>query len=228
MIKIIAHRGASLKYPENTFLAFDRAVSAGAQAIETDLRMSADGRIVLCHDDFVDYHGERKPISSLSFKQLQSLSLGRRQRIPEFEDFLDTYGGRIPLILEIKETGLAEPVSRCLKVRRLDDSCEVTSFYLSELLNMKKLRPHVPLSLALSAMPEPLAAVLLEEGIRTVSLQRSFVSRAVVRFLKQRGMSVRVYAVNSSEEAARLFRWGVRSIFTDDPGRMQQFISSRK
>src|SRR3989338_977122 len=106
-MRIIAHRGASLRYPENTFLAFDRAIDAGAEALETDVRMSSDGRLILRHEDLIEYRGRLRPVRELSYRQLQTLSLGRRQHLPLLEELLDQYGGMIPLILELKEPGLA-------------------------------------------------------------------------------------------------------------------------
>ena len=225
-MKIIAHRGASLNYPGNTFLAFDHAIDAGAEALETDVRMSSDGRLILRHDDLIEYRGQLRPVRDLSYRQLLTLPLQRRQHIPLLEELLDRYGGMIPLILELKEPGLAEPVARCLKDLRLENSCEVTSFHLSELMILKRLSPYLPLSLALTAFPQPLAAILKEKKIRTVSLQRSFVTRPTVQFLRQKKIDVRVYAVNCPREAARYFAWGVKAIFTDDPAQMTKFIRS--
>lgn len=57
-IEIIAHRGASAACPENTMIAFERALELGATGIETDVQMSADGRLVLIHDEL--YNGRRE------------------------------------------------------------------------------------------------------------------------------------------------------------------------
>ena len=53
-MKVFAHRGFSGKYPENTMLAFEKAVEAGADGIELDVHLSADGELVIIHDELVD------------------------------------------------------------------------------------------------------------------------------------------------------------------------------
>lgn len=59
-IEIIAHRGASAVCPENTMIAFERALELGATGIETDVQMSADGRLVLIHDETLQRTGEAR------------------------------------------------------------------------------------------------------------------------------------------------------------------------
>ena len=54
MVKNFAHRGFSGKYPENTMLAFEKAVEAGADGIELDVQLTKDGEIVIIHDETID------------------------------------------------------------------------------------------------------------------------------------------------------------------------------
>ncbi|MCI6039039.1 MAG: glycerophosphodiester phosphodiesterase, partial [Clostridiales bacterium] len=59
-MKVYAHRGASAQYPENTMLAFEKAVEMGVDGIETDVHLSRDGQLVLCHDETIDGTTDRK------------------------------------------------------------------------------------------------------------------------------------------------------------------------
>ena len=52
-MKVIAHRGYSGKYPENTMLAFEKAVEAGCDEIELDVHITKDGQVVVCHDEIL-------------------------------------------------------------------------------------------------------------------------------------------------------------------------------
>lgn len=73
-MKIFAHRGSSLVWPENTMLAFDNAHKAGATGFETDLRLSKDGEIILSHDDNLARFGQPdKKISELTEKEIGTL-----------------------------------------------------------------------------------------------------------------------------------------------------------
>ncbi len=111
---ILAHRGASGYAPENTYEAFDRAIAMRSDGIETDVRATKDGTLVLLHDARVDRttNGEG-PVSDLSAAELATLDAGvgfnpryAGERVPLADAFLARYGRRIPLCLEIKQPGM--------------------------------------------------------------------------------------------------------------------------
>lgn len=114
---VIAHRGDSAHFPENTIPSFDRALELGVDAIEFDLRVSRDGEIVIIHDPTVDRTTNGSgPVSSLTLAELKALDAGaqfspdggrtypfRRQglTIPTFDEMLSRYGST-PLLIEVK------------------------------------------------------------------------------------------------------------------------------
>lgn len=102
-MKRIAHRGLSEKYPENTLLAFSKAIEAGADGIETDLRLSLDEEIILFHDKTLK-HKKRPYIKpeSLSLWELKKLDISEEEQIPTLDALLELADGKITLILEIK------------------------------------------------------------------------------------------------------------------------------
>src|SRR5262247_826875 len=75
--KIVAHRGAALESPENTLPAIDRAIALGAAVVEIDLRYSADGEVVLMHDETVDRttHGTGL-VSRITLAEIRKLDAG--------------------------------------------------------------------------------------------------------------------------------------------------------
>lgn len=112
-VYVAAHRGWSEKYPENTMLAFEKAVQLGVDQIETDVRMTKDGAIVIMHDDKVDRttNGSGR-VDSFTLEELRELDAGSWKgeefaglKVPTFEEFLD-YMVTLPemtLDIEIKE-----------------------------------------------------------------------------------------------------------------------------
>src|SRR5262249_5507780 len=77
--KIVAHRGASLESPENTIPAIDRAIALGAAVVEIDLRYSADGEIVLMHDETVDRTTQGSGlVSRMTLAEIRKLDAGAR------------------------------------------------------------------------------------------------------------------------------------------------------
>jgi len=102
-MKIIAHRGLSQKYPENTLLAFKKAIEAGADGIETDLRLSLDDEIILFHDNNLKHiTGLDMPPEALTLLALKKLDIGEGERIPSLAELLHLAEGKVTLVLEIK------------------------------------------------------------------------------------------------------------------------------
>ncbi len=101
-MKIIAHRGFSSNCPENTLLAFEKALEAGADGIETDLRLSQDNKIVLFHDaTLLRMTGQKGSIETSTLAELKSYEV-KGEKIATLEELLSLVQGRLTLILEIK------------------------------------------------------------------------------------------------------------------------------
>ena len=96
-MRVAAHRGFSEKYPENTMAAFRAAIEAGADEIETDVRMTADGELVLIHDDNVSRttDGTGK-VCEMTLAELKKLDAG----VKKGKEFA---GARIPTLRELLE-----------------------------------------------------------------------------------------------------------------------------
>jgi glycerophosphoryl diester phosphodiesterase len=127
-VKIVAHRGAMSERPENTMPAFIRAVELGADIVELDVRMSADGRLFLLHDRTLDRttNGSGRA-SAFSFEELRELDAGgwfdplyAGEQIPSLEEALDwAREGGVTLLLDLKETSHAfnEAVAAAVRAR---------------------------------------------------------------------------------------------------------------
>jgi len=102
-MKIIAHRGFSEAYPENTLLSFKKALETGVDAIEADIRLSRDEQAVIFHDaSLVRITDIDKTPESLTLQELQKLDAGRGEIIPSLDELLTLIDGKATLILEIK------------------------------------------------------------------------------------------------------------------------------
>ena len=106
----IAHRGAVSQAPENTLAAFERAIQLGADMIELDVRQSADGHLVVIHDETVDRttdgHG---PVGAMTLRQLKALDAGAwmdqefaGERIPTLREALALMRGRVQVSIDLK------------------------------------------------------------------------------------------------------------------------------
>lgn len=108
--KIIAHRGALLEAPENTLLAFEKAIEIGADLIELDVRATQDGVLVVIHDERVDRTTNGSgAVHKMTLAELRSLDAGswmsaafRGERVPTLEDVLIRLKGQVQLAIEVK------------------------------------------------------------------------------------------------------------------------------
>ncbi len=123
---LFAHRGASIHAPENTLPAFELALEQGADGVELDAKLSADGKVVVIHDPTVDRttdgHGK---VSQLSYAELKSLDAGahfdgpfRGTRIPGLAEVFESIGERS--IINVELTNYATPMDRLV-----DKVCEL-------------------------------------------------------------------------------------------------------
>ena len=115
-MKIVAHRGYSARFPENSLLAFERAAEAGADWVETDLRRSADGVLVCWHDpDLERVTGVATEIARTSAAVLTSIALPGAARVHRLAEVLACVRGRVPAMLDVKiedDHALRAPIVR--------------------------------------------------------------------------------------------------------------------
>ncbi len=143
----VAHRGFHGKdAPENSYAAFERAIALG-YAIETDVRLSSDGQLVLFHDDSLErMTGERGNVREKTAEELAQLRLGgTNERIPFFSEFLERIGGRAPLLIELKdEPNREEFVAKVLAaLKNYSGEFALQSFDPRILRQIKTQAPHI-------------------------------------------------------------------------------------
>jgi len=227
---ILAHRGASGYAPENTFAAFDKAVELGADMIETDVRQSKDGHLVLFHDPSVerttDGHGL---IADLALAKLKALDAGSwfapefaGQRIPTAEEFLANYSGCISLCFDIKSQGVEEKLLEL--VRRygaLADSC-FTSFHRESIQRVKRLAPKAKIGLLAGDFSEELTNEVVALRAEQICPPAAKLSPELVTSAHEQGLEVRVWGVDTDELAERAILAGADGMTTEWPDKVRQ------
>jgi glycerophosphoryl diester phosphodiesterase len=102
----ISHRGYHIQFIENSKNAFDAACDKGFTHLETDLRTSSDGVLLLCHDpDLSRLGGPKKDISAMSIAEIRQITLSDGSHVLTFEEFYRLYGARVRITLDIKPEG---------------------------------------------------------------------------------------------------------------------------
>lgn len=107
-LMVVAHRGASALAPENTLAAFSQALALGVDVIETDLRATRDGELVLSHDEnLLRRAGRAEKIADLDLAELRQIVVGTdaslgAQTIPTLGELLQFAAGRVRVLLDLK------------------------------------------------------------------------------------------------------------------------------
>ena len=113
MVANVAHRGASGNYPENTLIAFQKALEIGVDEIELDLYLTKDDHLIVMHDSTVDRTTNGTgAIAELTLDEIKALDAGRvfgeqfkAERVPTWEEALDLVQGKVELNVHLKEGG---------------------------------------------------------------------------------------------------------------------------
>ena len=231
---IFAHRGASAHAPENTLAAFELALAEGADGIELDVKLSADGHVVVIHDASVDRTtGARGRVKDLSLASLRALSAGsffsekfQSEKIPALEEVFEAVGKRTFINVELTNyynmprDHLVESVCMLVKKFGLQKRVMFSSFFASNLSKARSYIPEVPSGLL--AFPGLFGAWARSFGFafgvyQAMHLNLKDTTHQQVQRVHRLNRRVHVWTVNAAEDMHRLFGWGVDAILTDDP-----------
>ncbi|MFN8512330.1 MAG: glycerophosphodiester phosphodiesterase family protein [Chloroflexia bacterium] len=212
----IAHRGASGYAPESTHAAFERAIAMGADATETDVQLTADGHLVLFHDDLVDRTSDgRGALADYTLAELRKLDLGRwygeafaGERILTVEEALDAYAARIPFALEIKDPRAAIPLATLLAARGIRDGITIRSFSWGALLDAQAIHPAIPYGFLIRTLEEDVIERSVRRGFQEIypHIDRLTVRR--VALAHERGLRVFAWGLSRRDLVERLFETG--------------------
>lgn len=226
--RIYAHRGSSLRAPENTMKAFALGLEEGADGIELDVRRCASGEIVVAHDaDLLRTAGVNERIVDLSYEQLRTHDIRSGERVPRLDDVLDMTIPRGGLInVEIKADGddklrLARSVAHVLKRRAHKDREFVllSTFHPIVCGILRALVPAVPVGFLFENDAQgralgSFAPMLLR--VAAVHPHSAMVSEQSVARWRKQGYLMNVWTVDDPGEARRLASLRVDGLITND------------
>lgn len=235
---VVAHRGASAEEAENTLPAFERAIAAGADAVEFDVRMTADGVAVVMHDGDVsrttDGAGQVRDYTLGELKDLRVRTAdGGETEIPTLDEALRLCSGRVGVDVEIKNIpgeadfeGDREAAVEAT-LRALDDTAFtgfvlISSFNPFSLAHSRQLAPDVPTGLLTIPTVEARVAATFAhaEGHPWVLPFIEAVHDAGAGFADEvHGMEMRVgvWLTDDPDVAVGLMRQGLDAVATNDP-----------
>lgn len=253
MPKIVAHRGDSHNYPENTMDAFLSAIELEVDVIETDVHLTKDNKIVIWHDDTLDRNTDGKgKIEDYTYQELLNFDAGYT--------FTSDNGKTFPFRGKgVKIALLEEVLNRCPNQRFNIDlktpDIKIVDYYLDVIRkakaenricsasfsaqNLKTLRKKAPDLLTSSFTSEVLCSIIshffripYSKNKRRIMQvpERSSIIRVIspsyVKWMHKYNHVIQVWTINEEEDMRRLLSWNVDSIMSDNPRLLKKVISS--
>lgn len=226
---ITAHRGSSANAPENSVSAIRQAIADHAGYAEIDVRMTADGIVVLSHDDSLFRTARaRILISESTYKEIAEFDIGKTfhrnfigEKIPTLEQIIDIAAGHIQLNIEIKMDpyvrALPIKVASIITAKGCVDSCLVTSFQSSALHYIKKTNPDIRTGLIIGTTHRLTSDVFTNERYDILSIRGSLITPQIVKKAHKHDKKIFAWTINSVRDMRRMSQLGVDSIITDKP-----------
>lgn len=227
--RVIAHRGLALAAAENTSAAFQAALDAGADILETDVHLSKDGKVIVAHDaDLTRVAGREGFVSDFTAAELAEIDLGFGEGFPTLAQVLEKFPQarfnvdlKTPAVIDafvdtVVTTGSQERVlvasfdeaSRASAVARLGD---VASSATSGHVLAGRLISAFALPLGLWKVPPGIVALQVPPTYRGLAL----VTPQLVGLARRKGLEVHVWTINEPAHMERLWQIGVSGIVTD-------------
>ncbi len=252
---VIAHRGGRGLGPENTLMAFRLSLAAGADVLEMDVRTTADGHLIVLHDDSLDRTTDGYgAVNEMMLAQVKKQDAGYRWStdggrsfpfrgrgitIPTLQEVLNAVPEK-PLIVELKENRPAISQLLCTELRKYNRTASVlvASAHSDALESFRTACPQM----ATSAAPAEAMQFHLLNRMGLTSLysptekallvpttfrKRNVVSPKFVAAAHRRNLKVAVWTINADEDMRRLIAAGVDGILTDYPDRLSGIIHEK-
>lgn len=233
-IIIIGHRGANKIAPENTLLAFQKAIELGADYIEFDTFESKDGEIVIIHDeDIFRTTGQKGLIKNMTLKEIKALDAGEGEKIPTLRELIELTEGKIGLNCEIKAEGISKKIIKMLKEADMIDQTIISSFLHDELLKAQIIEPNIRI-----ASLEPIAGVgnidwnqkkemiqfVVDKNLYAINPIYPIVDQKFVNLAHENNVKVFPWTVDSQMSMKRLIKMGVDGIITNDISKAKELL----
>jgi glycerophosphoryl diester phosphodiesterase len=229
---VFAHRGACAYAPENTLAAFALAHRQGALAIEFDAKLTADGQVVIIHDQTLERTTDGSGrVTALPLAALRELDAGswfsadfHAEKIPTLDEIFESLGTKLFMNIELTNYAspfdpLVERVAETVRKHALEQRVLFSSFFTHNLLRAARLLPQVPRGqLALPGRAGWWQR--LWGGVIDLQAEHPFTGDVSAKSVAQahaRGRRVHVWTVNDPADMRRLKDLGVDGIFSDDP-----------
>jgi glycerophosphoryl diester phosphodiesterase len=233
-VEITGHRGSKVKAPENTLSALRQAIAEGADYAEIDVQTTADGVVVLFHDDdFMRVASLNRRLRDINYQELKDIDAGSwfapqfsSERIPTLQEIIDLARGRIKLNIELKYTWpdptLTEKVAHIIRQNEFSSDCVVSSLNFSAVTEIKRIFPELTAGFIVFKVAGNLPR--MEADFMSINAARA--TPRLVRRLHRHGRGVHVWTVNDFNNVISMIEVGVDNIITDYPANVRRYMEA--
>lgn len=235
MCKIFAHRGYSGKYPENTMIAFKKALECGVDGIELDVQLTKDGEVVIIHDEtidrtttgkgfVVDYTYEELEKFDASFK-FKDLGFNKIPTLREYFQLVKDYDivTNVELKTGINEyLGIEEKVWELIKEYNLEEKVIISSFNHFSVMRMKKIAPQLKYGFLSEDWIIDAGKYTHSHGVQCYHPRFNNLVPDVIKELKKYNLEINTWTVNLEEDMRYLYSNNIDVIITNYPELAQE------
>lgn len=240
MSKIFAHRGYSGKYPENTMIAFKKALECGVDGIELDVQLTKDGEVVIIHDEtidrtttgkgfVVDYTYEELEKFDASFK-FKDLGFNKIPTLREYFQLVKDYDivTNVELKTGINEyLGIEKKVWELIKEYNLEKKVIISSFNHFSVMRMKKIAPQLKYGFLSEDWIINAGKYTHSHGVQCYHPRFNNLVPDVIKELKKYNLEINTWTVNLEEDMRYLYSNNIDVIITNYP-ELAQEIKNRQ
>lgn len=228
--KIIAHRGFSSIAPENTLVAFQKAIECNADYFELDVHKTKNDSIVVIHNSSVDKtssNNKKGEIANLNYSELSSVKVGysekfgnkyENEKIPTLREALQLAKGKIKVCIEIKVYGVEKKILEIVNDMGMQEDVIIFSFYYPILAKIRQLNNSIPTLLLVNK-----ADKLTIDYAKVIKLNaigvgyETTITKDYLNFAHKNGIEVWKWTVNEEDEMQQLINLGLNGLITDFP-----------
>lgn len=225
MLKI-AHRGAKAYEPENTLQAFQKALDLHADGIELDVHLSADGHIIVMHDETIDKMTNGKgEINTYTLAELKSFRIADKLQIPTLNEVFDLVDKKCFINVELKNADTSKQVVSLIEeyIKEKDWNYNhfiISSFDWNALKEVQNLNPNIPIGVLTEENID--TALAFAESIKVYAIHPDFqlLNKENVKQIQNKGFKVFPWTVNSEEDIQKVKSYNVNGIISDNPDKI--------
>lgn len=245
-LRIVAHRGDSAYFPENTLPAFISASKLGVDCIETDVHLTRDGVCVIWHDETVErLSGIKGLVTDKTYKELMTVDAGNMFTMDKEETYpfrgkgvtiatldevlRETPNMRFNVDLKDNNIELVQEFARIVRKNNAQNRVLGASFHNDIIKSIRKLIPEIASSFSRSEI----RSIVILDKIGLLGFCKKFkanaaqvpeydnrikvITKSLIRKLRKKNVKIHVWTVNKKTEMLRFYNMGVDAIMTDNP-----------